>query len=109
MTLEIWTKMETALNAISQRFLDMVSLHSSSSEAVLALGAVALMVAAASYLPFAVSKPAATSRKAQQAKAMREAYQFMERQTSISNKKSVKVRPITNSVGLQQSGSQLPG
>lgn len=100
--------METALNAISRRFLDILSVHSSSSETVLALSAVALMLAVASYLPFAGSKPAATSRKAQQAKAMREAYKLMERQASISNNKNVQVSPNTKSVNFQHLGSHLP-
>jgi hypothetical protein len=108
MILEIWTKMETALNATSRRVLDMVSVHSSSSVTVLALGAIALMLAVASYLPFAGSKPAAKSRKAQQAKAMRESYQSMERQASISNNKNVRISPSAKSVDFQQLGSHLP-
>ena len=108
MTLEIWAKMETTLNATSRRFLDMVSVHYSSSEAVLALSAVALMLAVASYLPFAGTKPAATSRKAQQAKAMRESYQSMERQASISNNKNVRISPNAKSVYFQHLGSHLP-
>jgi hypothetical protein len=100
MILEIWTKMETALNATSRRVLDMVSVHSSSSVTVLALGAIALMLAVASYLPFAGSKPAA--------KAMRESYQSMERQASISNNKNVRISPSAKSVDFQQLGSHLP-
>ena len=80
----------------------MLSVYSSSSEAVLVLGAIALMLAVASYLPFAESKTAVTSRKAQQAKAMRESYQLMARQASISNDKNVQVSPDAKSVNFQQ-------
>jgi hypothetical protein len=55
------------------------------------------MLAVASYLTVAGAKPAATSRKAQQAKAMREAYQLMARQASISNNKNVQVSPNAKS------------
>ncbi len=109
MTLEIWTEVEAALKAIFQRILDMLSVHSSSSETVLALSAVALMLAVASYLPFAGSKPAARSRKAQQAKAMRASYQSMERQASILKNKNVQISLSAKSVVFQQSGSHLPG
>ena len=109
MTSEILTKVETALKVVSQRFLDMISVLSSSSEMALALGAVALMLAVVSGLVFAGSKPAATSRKAQQAKVMREAYKSMEIQGLVSDNMNVKVSPIIKSETFQQPGSHLPG
>jgi hypothetical protein len=57
------------------------------------LGGLALMVAVASYLSltFAGLKPPSSSRKAQQAKAMREAYNSMGKQPSSPDSKSLKV------------------
>lgn len=79
-----------ALRIAPQRFLDMVSMPSSSSEVPLLLGGAALMLVVISYLAFAGSTPATTmSRKAQQARAMREAYKSMERDTSkLDNNKT---------------------
>jgi hypothetical protein len=82
---------ETTVEVVSQRFFDIISWLASSSEVVRTLGGVAVMVAVASYFSYARSKAPSSSRKAQQAKAMREAYKSMEKQVPISDSKNAKV------------------
>jgi type II secretory pathway component PulM len=81
----------------SQRLSDTISLLSSSFEVPVLLGAAALMVAVVSYLVFARPTPAtASSRKAQQARVMREAYNSMEKQSSRADSKRAKVRSLVH-------------
>ncbi|KAN0096538.1 MOSC N-terminal beta barrel domain containing protein [Hyaloscypha variabilis] len=75
----------------SQRLSDIISLLLSFSEVPVLLGAAALIVAVVSYLAFAGPTPASTSsRKVQQAKAMREAYESMEKQSSRADRNRAK-------------------
>ncbi|KAE9371593.1 hypothetical protein N431DRAFT_410486, partial [Stipitochalara longipes BDJ] len=93
MTSENLTQSASTLNMASQRLFDTASLLSISSTLSMLLGGVALMVAVVSYLAFAGSSPAtSSSRKAQQARAMREAYKSMEKEASKPNSKKAKVR-----------------
>lgn len=79
---------EKLMKAASQGFLNMLS---SSSSVSLLVGGAALMVAVISYLAFAGSTPATSSRKAQQARVMRKAYRTMEKQALSSGSKRVRV------------------
>ena len=82
------TDSETASKMASQSLSDITSLLSTTSGLSLLLSGAALVVAMVSYLAFAGSRPAASSsRKAQQARAMREAYKSMEKQSAKPNSK----------------------
>jgi hypothetical protein len=91
MTSENLSESESAMKAASQGFFNMITLLSSSSSVSLLVGGAALMVAVISYLAFAGSTPATSSRKAQQARVMRKAYRTMERQALSSDSKRVRV------------------
>jgi hypothetical protein len=94
---ENFTGSESALNMASQRLSDIISLLLSFSEVPVLLGAAALIVAVVSYLAFAGPTPASTSsRKVQQAKAMREAYESMEKQSSRADRNRAKVRSLVH-------------
>jgi hypothetical protein len=84
---------EAVARSAAQQFYGAVSLLSPSSKAAILLAGVAMLIAVVSYTGFAGSKPSISSRKAQQAKAMREAYKSMEKHGSLSNVKKNKVKP----------------
>lgn len=83
---------EALARRAAQRLYDAVLLISSTSKVAILLAGVAMVVAVVSY-GVAGSKPPISSRKGQQAKAMREAYRSMEKQVSLSNIKKDKVKP----------------
>jgi hypothetical protein len=93
------------VNNAAQRFYDAVSVPLSSSEVAILFGGVALMVAAISYIVLGDSKHAILSRKAQQAKAMRQAYKSMEKQSSLSNNKESKVGSSSTCILFQDISS----
>jgi hypothetical protein len=76
----------------AHRLYDIVSLNLASVGVAVLFGGVAMMVAVISYIRVVGSNPAVASRKAQQAKAMRQAYRSMEKQSSLSNTERMKVR-----------------
>jgi hypothetical protein len=80
----------------AQRFYDMVSLVLSSSEIAILFGGVTVVVAAISYMGLARGTSAALSKKAQRAKAMRQAYNSMEQRSFPSNTKKIKVGHPSN-------------
>jgi hypothetical protein len=89
------TSSETASKMASQTLSDVRSLLSTTSGFSLLLGGAALVVAVVSYFAFAGLPPASSSsRKAQQARAMREAYKSMEKQISRPNSRTTKARSL---------------
>jgi len=102
------TNSETASKMASPTFSDVRSLLSTTSGFSLLLGGAALVVAVVSYLAFAGSPPASSSsRKAQQARAMREAYNAMEKQTSRPNSKTAKVRSLLGFMNNSQGQADI--
>jgi hypothetical protein len=102
MTTENLTDSKTALEIASQRLSNMATWLYPSPEAALMTMPVLLMVAFMFYLTFAGSKSPTSSRKAQQAKAMRDAYKSMEQEASLSDSKNIKVRSSLETLISQQ-------
>jgi hypothetical protein len=91
---------EALARRAAQRLYDAVLFSPTSKVAILLAGAA--MVVAVVFCGVAGSKPLISSRKAQQAKAMREAYKSMEGQASLSNIEKDKVNPTP---GARRSGN----
>ena len=85
------TESNAQTSSATQQLYDMFAKSSTSSKVAVILGGIALAMVVFKYLVFMGAKPAMSSRKAQQAKAMREAYRSMNKQSSLANSKKTRV------------------
>jgi hypothetical protein len=100
------TESGTALKMASRELFDIIMAFSLSSEISLVLGGAALVVAVISYLVFIGSTPiTSSSTKYQKARAMREAYNSMNKKVISLHGKNTKVSAASGIHSTSQANS----